>query len=97
MAAKGAKETIVNKLGFKSSSSKSVEMELEKLKKENQQLKKSLEDTKRAGRLQNTHPDSDKTKLLEVNSCLHTRSDGTLFKMKRKISMNVHISRDVCM
>ncbi len=68
MAAKGAKETIVNKLGFKSSSSKSVEMEIEKLKKENQQLKKSLEDTKRAGRHHNTHPDSDKTKLLEVKA-----------------------------
>ncbi|KAL0180083.1 hypothetical protein M9458_025525, partial [Cirrhinus mrigala] len=42
MAAKGAKETIVNKLGFKSSSSKSVEIEIEKLKKENQQLKKNI-------------------------------------------------------
>lgn len=72
MAAKGAKEAIVNKLGFKSSSSKSVEIEIEKLKKENQQLKKSLEDMKRAGRHQNTHPDSDKAKLLEVNSHLYT-------------------------
>jgi len=70
MAAKGAKETLVNKLGFKSNSSKSVDMDLEKLKRENQQLKKSLEDMKRAGRHQHTHPDTDKAKLLEVNSCL---------------------------
>lgn len=70
MAAKGAKETLVNKLGFKSS--KSVEMEIEKLKRENQQLKKSLEDMKRAGKHQNTHSDSDKAKLLEVNSFLYT-------------------------
>lgn len=70
MAAKGAKETLVNKLGFKSNSSKSADMDIEKLKRENQQLKKSLEDMKKAGRHQHTHPDSDKAKLLEVNSCL---------------------------
>ncbi|XP_048027021.1 LOW QUALITY PROTEIN: centrosomal protein of 55 kDa [Megalobrama amblycephala] len=73
MAAKGAKETLVNKLGFKSSSSsKSVEMEIEKLKRENQQLKKSLEDMKRAGKHQNNHSDSDKAKLLERILALET-------------------------
>lgn len=72
MAAKGAKETLVNKLGFKSSSSKSVEMEIEKLKRENQQLKKSLEDIKKAGKHQHNHSDSDKAKLLEVNLFLYT-------------------------
>ncbi|XP_016310723.1 centrosomal protein of 55 kDa [Sinocyclocheilus anshuiensis] len=75
MAAKGAKETIVNKLGFKSSHSKSMEIEMEKLKRENQQLKKSLEDTKRAGRHQNTHPDSDKAKLLERILALETQRE----------------------
>ncbi|XP_067285626.1 centrosomal protein of 55 kDa [Pseudorasbora parva] len=72
MAAKGAKESLVNKLGFKSSSSKSVEMEVEKLKRENQQLKKSLEDMKRAGRHQHTHSDSDRAKLLERILALET-------------------------
>ncbi|KAF4106892.1 hypothetical protein G5714_012882 [Onychostoma macrolepis] len=89
MAAKGAKETIVNKLGFKSSSSKSVEMEIEKLKKENQQLKKSLEDTKRAGRHQNTHPDSDKAKLLERILALETlreRNSQQLLGKEQEIS-----------
>ncbi|XP_043109096.1 centrosomal protein of 55 kDa [Puntigrus tetrazona] len=89
MAAKGAKETIVNKLGFKSSNSKSVEMEVEKLKKENQQLKKSLEDTKRAGRLQNTHPDSDKAKLLERILALETlreRNSQQLLGKEQEIS-----------
>ncbi|XP_016296411.1 centrosomal protein of 55 kDa-like [Sinocyclocheilus anshuiensis] len=89
MAAKGAKETIVNKLGFKSSSSKPVEMELEKLKRENQQLKKSLEDTKRAGRQPNTHPDSDKAKLLERILALETlreRSSQQLLGKEQEIS-----------
>lgn len=74
MAAKGAKETLVNKLGFKSSSSssKSAELEVEKLKRENQQMKKSLEDMKRAGRHQHTHPDTDKARLLERILALET-------------------------
>lgn len=58
MAAKGAKEALVNKLGFKSSS-KSAEMEL---KRENEQLKRSLEQMKRNGK----HSDPDRAKLLEV-------------------------------
>ncbi|KAI2658765.1 Centrosomal protein of 55 kDa [Labeo rohita] len=89
MAAKGAKEAIVNKLGFKSSSSKSVEIEIEKLKKENQQLKKSLEDMKRAGRHQNTHPDSDKAKLLERILSLETlreRNSQQLMGKEQEIS-----------
>ncbi|XP_051969135.1 centrosomal protein of 55 kDa-like [Xyrauchen texanus] len=72
MAAKGAKETLVNKLGFKSSSSKSVEIEMEKLKRENHQLKKSLEEIKRNGKQQHTHSDSDKAKLLERILALET-------------------------
>lgn len=88
MAAKGAKETFVNKLGFKSSHSKSVELEVEKLKRENQQLKKSLEDTKRAGRHQNTQPDPDKAKLLEVNSCLYNvKPAAALLEVTRKLSV----------
>ncbi|XP_016412897.1 centrosomal protein of 55 kDa-like [Sinocyclocheilus rhinocerous] len=89
MTAKGAKETIVNKLGFKSSSSKSVEMEIEKLKRENQQLKKSLEDTKRAGRQPNTHPDSDQAKLLERILALETlreRNSQQLLEKEQEIS-----------
>ncbi|XP_059386430.1 centrosomal protein of 55 kDa [Carassius carassius] len=86
MAAKGAKETIANKLGFKSSSSKSVEMEIERLKRENQQLKKSLEDTKRH---QNTQPDSDKAKLLErivSLESLRERSSQQLLEKEQEIS-----------
>ncbi|XP_051530947.1 centrosomal protein of 55 kDa-like [Myxocyprinus asiaticus] len=73
MAAKGAKETLVNKLGFKSNnSSKSVEIEMEKLKRENHQLKKSLEQIKRNGKQQHTHSDSDRAKLLERILALET-------------------------
>ncbi|XP_051523781.1 centrosomal protein of 55 kDa [Myxocyprinus asiaticus] len=73
MAAKGAKETLVNRLGFKSnSSSKSVEMEMEKLKRENHLLKKSLEEMKRNGKHQHTHSDSDRAKLLERILALET-------------------------
>uniref|UniRef100_A0A8C1BF26 Centrosomal protein 55 like n=1 Tax=Cyprinus carpio carpio TaxID=630221 RepID=A0A8C1BF26_CYPCA len=91
MAAKGAKETIVNKLGFKSSSSssKSAELEIEKLKRENQQLKKSLEETQRAGRHQNTQPDPDKAKLLERILALETlreRSSQQLLGREQEIS-----------
>ncbi|KAA0725554.1 Centrosomal protein of 55 kDa [Triplophysa tibetana] len=65
MAAKGAKEALVNKLGFKSSSSKSAEMEL---KRENEQLKRSLEQMKRNGK----HSDPDRAKLLERILALET-------------------------
>lgn len=63
MAAKGAREALVNKLGFKgsNSSSRSAEMEIDKLKRENEHLKRSLEQMKRSG-----HSDPDRAKLLEV-------------------------------
>lgn len=71
MASKGAKETFANKLGFKSSGSKAIEAELEKLKKENGQLKKTLDEmSKRNGRHHPARPDSDKAKLLEVSNIL---------------------------
>ncbi|MEQ2157378.1 hypothetical protein GOODEAATRI_001301 [Goodea atripinnis] len=64
MASKGAKETLVSKLGFKSNSSGSkAEAELEKVRKENAHLRKKIDD------LAKRHikpPDSDKSKLLEV-------------------------------
>ncbi|XP_062859526.1 centrosomal protein of 55 kDa isoform X2 [Trichomycterus rosablanca] len=73
MTSKGAKETLVNKLGFKSSNSKSVESELEKVRKENVQLKKSLEEmSKRIGKPPPVRPDSDKAKLLERILSLET-------------------------
>ncbi|XP_026133052.1 centrosomal protein of 55 kDa-like isoform X2 [Carassius auratus] len=86
MATKGAKESIVNKLGFKSSSSRSVEIEMEKLKRENQQLKKSLQDMKKH---HNTQPDSDKTKLLERILSLETlreRNSQQLLEKEQEIS-----------
>lgn len=68
MASKGPKETLANKLGFKSSGSKALEAALEKLKKENAQLKKTLDEmSKRQGRHHPAPPDSDKSKLLEVS------------------------------
>lgn len=68
MATKATKESFANKLGFKSSGSKAVEAELEKVKKENGQLKKTLDEmSKRNGRPHPTCPNSDKTKLLEVS------------------------------
>ncbi|KAJ0015979.1 hypothetical protein NQD34_014269 [Periophthalmus magnuspinnatus] len=70
MTSKGAKETIVSKLGFKSSSSSSkVEAELDRMKKENAHLKKKIDE------LAKRHirpPDSDKSKLLERILSLET-------------------------
>lgn len=68
MTSKSAKETIVAKLGFKSSSSGSkAEAELEKVKKENVHLRKKIDDlTKRHIK----PPDADKSKLLEVKGNL---------------------------
>ncbi|XP_028332081.1 centrosomal protein of 55 kDa [Gouania willdenowi] len=63
MTSKGAKETIVSKLGFKSSSSASkAEAELDKVRKENAHLRKKMEDL---AKRHNKPPDSDKSKLLE--------------------------------
>lgn len=65
MTSKGAKETLVTKLGFKSSSSVSkAEAELERLKQENAHLRRKIDEaTRRHAR----PPSSDKSKLLEVN------------------------------
>ncbi|XP_010893933.1 centrosomal protein of 55 kDa [Esox lucius] len=69
MTSKGTKETIVNKLGFKSSGSKQAEVEMEKLRKENAQLKKKIDEiSKRSAK----PPDSDKSKLLERILSLET-------------------------
>ncbi|XP_041939427.1 centrosomal protein of 55 kDa [Alosa sapidissima] len=70
MAARGAKDAIVNKLGFKSNGSK-MELELDKLRRENAHLKKNLDEmSRRHGH--GKHPDSDKTKLLERIVSLET-------------------------
>ncbi|XP_022067946.1 centrosomal protein of 55 kDa [Acanthochromis polyacanthus] len=70
MTSKGAKETIVTKLGFKSSSSASkTEAELEKVRKENAHLRKKIDE------LAKRHvkpPESDKSKLLERILSLET-------------------------
>lgn len=64
MTSKGAKETIVTRLGFKSSSSApKAEAELERVRKENAHLRRKIDE------LAKRHikpPDSDKSKLLEV-------------------------------
>ncbi|KAI3365253.1 hypothetical protein L3Q82_010347, partial [Scortum barcoo] len=69
MTSKGAKETIVTRLGFKSSSSAKAEAELEKVKKENAHLRKKIDE------LAKRHikpPDSEKSKLLERIISLET-------------------------
>ncbi|XP_044034907.1 centrosomal protein of 55 kDa isoform X1 [Siniperca chuatsi] len=70
MTSKGTKESIVSKLGFKSSSSASkAEAELEKVRKENAQLRRKIDE------LAKRHikpPDSDKSKLLERILSLET-------------------------
>ncbi|XP_040885569.1 centrosomal protein of 55 kDa isoform X2 [Toxotes jaculatrix] len=70
MTSKGAKETIVSKLGFKSSSSASkAEVELDKVRKENAHLRRKIDE------LAKRHikpPDSDKSKLLERILSLET-------------------------
>uniref|UniRef100_A0A674AF05 Centrosomal protein of 55 kDa n=1 Tax=Salmo trutta TaxID=8032 RepID=A0A674AF05_SALTR len=69
MASKSTKEIIVNKLGFKSSSSKQADMEMDRLRKENNQLKKMMDEmSKRTAR----PPDLDKSKLLERILSLET-------------------------
>ncbi|XP_063749140.1 centrosomal protein of 55 kDa isoform X2 [Eleginops maclovinus] len=70
MTSKGAKETIVSRLGFKSSNSASkAEAELEKVRKENAHLRRKIDE------LAKRHikpPDSDKSKLLERILSLET-------------------------
>lgn len=64
MTSKGAKETLVSKLGFKSSSSASkADSELEKVRKENAHLRKKIDEM---AKRHIKPPDSDKGKLLEV-------------------------------
>lgn len=64
--AEAAMTSIATKLGFKSSSSSSkAELELERVRKENAHLRKKMDE------LAKRHikpPDSDKSKLLEVNT-----------------------------
>ncbi|XP_026206330.1 centrosomal protein of 55 kDa [Anabas testudineus] len=70
MTSKGAKETIVSKLGFKSSSSASkAEAELDKVRKENAHLKKKIDELAKRHIKQ---PDSDRSKLLERILSLET-------------------------
>ncbi|TNN50280.1 Centrosomal protein [Liparis tanakae] len=70
MTSKGPKETLVTRLGFKSSSSPSkAEAEMEKVRKENAHLRRKIDE------LVKRHvkpPDSDKTKLLERILSLET-------------------------
>ncbi|XP_069011672.1 centrosomal protein of 55 kDa [Embiotoca jacksoni] len=70
MTSKGAKETLVTKLGFKSSSSASkAEAEMDKVRKENAHLRRKIDE------LAKQHvkpPDSDKSKLLERILSLET-------------------------
>lgn len=64
MTSKGAKETIVSRLGFKSSSSApKAEAELERVRKENAHLRKKIDEV---AKRHIKPPDSDKSKLLEV-------------------------------
>ncbi|XP_054624992.1 centrosomal protein of 55 kDa [Dunckerocampus dactyliophorus] len=70
MTSKGAKDTIVAKLGFKSGSSSSkAEAEVERVRRENAHLRKKIDE------LAKRHirpPDSDKSKLLERIVSLET-------------------------
>ncbi|XP_061562308.1 centrosomal protein of 55 kDa [Phycodurus eques] len=70
MTSKGAKDTIVAKLGFKSSSSSSkAEAEVERVRRENAHLRRKMDElAKRHSR----PPDSDKSKLLERIVSLET-------------------------
>ncbi|XP_053481875.1 centrosomal protein of 55 kDa-like [Ictalurus furcatus] len=88
MAFKGAKKTFANKLGFKSSGSKAVGAELEKLKKEKAQLKMTLDEmSKQNGRHHPAHPDSDKAKLLERILSLRERNTQQLLTKEQEISI----------
>lgn len=84
MTSKGAKETIVTRLGFKSSSSASkAEAELEKVRKENAHLRRKIDE------LAKRHikpPDSDKSKLLEVNKVVCLSVAFRKFRVKLRIS-----------
>ncbi|XP_070707931.1 centrosomal protein of 55 kDa [Pempheris klunzingeri] len=88
MTSKGAKETIVTRLGFKSSSSASkAEAELEKVRKENAHLRRKIDE------LAKRHikpPDSDKSKLLERILSLETlreRNNQQLLVKEQELEM----------
>ncbi|KAM8836548.1 centrosomal protein of 55 kDa isoform 1-T2 [Spinachia spinachia] len=86
MTSKSAKETIVTRLGFKSSSSASkTEAELEKVRKDNAHLRRKVDElTKR----QIKPPDSDKIKLLERILSLETlreRNNQQLFVKEQEL------------
>ncbi|KAM6951576.1 centrosomal protein of 55 kDa [Aplochiton taeniatus] len=69
MTSKGTKETIVTKLGFKSSSNSKVDAELDRVRKENTHLRRKVDElSKRHAK----PPDSDKSKLLERILSLET-------------------------
>ncbi|CAJ1081043.1 centrosomal protein of 55 kDa isoform X3 [Xyrichtys novacula] len=70
MTSKGAKDTFVTKLGFKSSSSASkAEAELDKVRKENAHLRRKIDEM---AKRHIKPPDSDKSKLLERILSLET-------------------------
>ncbi|TDG98018.1 hypothetical protein EPR50_G00213880 [Perca flavescens] len=70
MTSKGAKESIVTRLGFKSSNSGSkAEAELEKVRKENAHLRKQIDEM---AKRHIKPPDSEKSKLLERILSLET-------------------------
>ncbi|XP_078135483.1 cone cGMP-specific 3',5'-cyclic phosphodiesterase subunit alpha'-like [Sander vitreus] len=70
MTSKGAKESIVTRLGFKSSSSGfKAEAELEKVRKENAHLRKKIDEM---AKRHIKPPDSEKSKLLERILSLET-------------------------
>lgn len=93
MTSKGNKETIVSRLGFKSSSSPKVEAELERIRKENAHLRRKIDE------LAKRHiksPDIDNSKLLERILTLETlrernnqqllAKDQELEKMRQQLS-----------
>ncbi|XP_058477953.1 centrosomal protein of 55 kDa isoform X2 [Solea solea] len=74
MTSKGNKETIIGRLGFKSSSSApKAEAEMERVRKENAHLKRKIDELhKRLVTKATKPPDSDNTKLLERIVTLET-------------------------
>ncbi|KAF4085589.1 hypothetical protein AMELA_G00097000 [Ameiurus melas] len=90
---KGAMKTFSKKLRFKRSGSKSVENELEKLKKENAQLRMTLEDTsKQNGRLYPACPELDEAKLLEA---LEKNEQFKVYDHEREAYMQWNLARRI--
>ncbi|XP_035607757.1 centrosomal protein of 55 kDa-like isoform X2 [Oncorhynchus keta] len=79
MASKSTKDIIVNKLGFKTSGSKQADMEMDRLRKENNHLKKMMDEiSKRTAR----PPDLDKSNLLET---LRERNNQQLLAKDKEV------------